>query len=187
MIALPKHFAWLIFNDEQAAAQIGWMISTLAAVTIFNFVNELMSALRQVRVVSSMQFVNSLAFAVLGTLGLAIMQSWTILLPCYTLACLLAMIPGLWVLRATHAHELKGSVTIPGMWSRVLPFAVALWCMNLLTNCSTSAIELCCCTSRLIRVGSVTDWSVSLRPAHSQLVDLRGILAERYPIALLER
>lgn len=134
MITMPKQFAWLIFNDVQAASQIGWLISTLAAVTIFNFVNELMSALRQVRVVSSMQFINSLAFAVLGTIGLLFVQSWTILLPCYTLACLLAMIPGIWILRAAHAEELKGCAVVPDMWARVFPFAVALWCMNLLTN-----------------------------------------------------
>ena len=134
MVAMPARFAWLIFNDERAASQMGWLISTLAAVTIFNFVNELMSALRQVRVVSSMQFVNSLAFAVLGTIGLLFVQSWTILLPCYALACLLALVPGLWVLRTTHAEELRGSAAIPDMWSRVFPFAVALWCMNLLTN-----------------------------------------------------
>lgn len=134
MVSMPGQFAWLIFNDEQAAAQMGWMISTLAAVTIFNFVNELMSALRQVRVVSSMQFVNSLAFAVLGTIGLLFVQSWTILLPCYTLACLLALVPGLWVLRSVHADELTSCAAIPNMWARIFPFAVALWCMNLLTN-----------------------------------------------------
>ena len=134
MVVMPQRFAWLIFNDQQAAAQMGWMISTLAAVTIFNFVNELMSALRQVRVVSSMQFVNSLAFAVLGTIGLLFVQSWTILLPCYTLACLLALVPGMWALRAVHAEELQGTAAIPDMWARVFPFAVALWCMNLLTN-----------------------------------------------------
>ncbi len=134
MIAMPARFAWLIFNDERAASQMGWMISTLAAVTIFNFVNELMSALRQVRVVSSMQFINSLGLAIFGTLGLVCVQSWTILLPCYTLACLLALLPGLWVLRAAYAEELKGCVVIPDMWARVFPFAVALWCMNLLTN-----------------------------------------------------
>lgn len=134
MVLMPKQFAWLIFNDAESASQIGWLISTLAAVTIFNFVNELMSALRQVRVVSSMQFVNSLSFAVLGTIGLLFVQSWTILLPCYTVACLLALVPGLWVLRTTHSEELKGHAEVPDMWARVFPFAVALWCMNLLTN-----------------------------------------------------
>ncbi|MCC6510756.1 MAG: lipopolysaccharide biosynthesis protein [Pirellulaceae bacterium] len=134
MCLAPSSVAWLVFNDAQLAEHIGWLISTLAAVTIFNFINELMSALRQVRVVSTMQFVNSLSFAVLGTIGLASANTWSILLPCYTLACLLAMIPGIWVLRTTHAKEISGLSAAPGMWSRVFPFAVALWCMNLLSN-----------------------------------------------------
>ncbi len=134
MAVAPSQFAWLVFNNEDAARHIGWLLSTLAAVTIFNFVNELMSALRQVRVVSAMQFINSLSFAVLGTLGLMIEQSWSILLPCYTLSCIVAVFPGLWVLRCSHGKELAGSEPVPDMWSRVVPFAITLWIMNLLTN-----------------------------------------------------
>ena len=134
MCAAPQSFAWLVFNDVEAARHMGWLISTLAAVTIFNFVNELMSALRQVRVVSVMQFINSVAFAVLGMLGLVWTGSWSVLLPSYTLACLLALLPGLWVLRHSHSAELRDSSPVPGMWSRIVPFAITLWCMNLLTN-----------------------------------------------------
>lgn len=134
MVLMPQTFAWMVFNDVNAAHQIGWLISTLAAVTIFNFVNELMSALRQVRVVSAMQFINSFAFAAFGMMGLMWTQSWTVLLPSYTLACLLALLPGIWVLRYAHIDELRTSGPVTGMWARIIPFAITLWCMNLLTN-----------------------------------------------------
>lgn len=134
MFLAPAYFAWIVFNDLTAVENIAWLISTLAAVTIFNFVNELMSALRQVRVVSAMQFINSLAFAFLGTLGLLWAHSWSVLLPCYTLACLLAIVPGLWVLRTAHADELRANAPLAGMWARIVPFAITLWCMNLLSN-----------------------------------------------------
>lgn len=134
MLVAPQWFAWAVFNDAESAEQIAWLIATLAAVTIFNFVNELMSALRQVRVVSAMQFINSAGFALFGILGLMWARSWSSLLPSYTLACLVATLPGMWVLRHSHGQELKASAPIADMWSRVIPFAITLWCMNLLTN-----------------------------------------------------
>jgi O-antigen/teichoic acid export membrane protein len=134
MCLAPQSFAWLVFNDVQAAGCIGWIVATLAAVTVFNFVNELMSALRQVRVVSAMQFINSVGFALIAMAGLMWTQSWSVLLPSYTAACLLALLPGLWVLRQAHAQELRIAGPIDGMWQRIVPFAIALWCMNLLTN-----------------------------------------------------
>lgn len=134
MCIAPEYFAWLVFNDRESARNIGWLISTLAAVTIFNFLNELMSALRQVRVVSAMQFLNSLGFAIFGVVALYWTRQWTALLPAYTAACILAMLPGLWVLYFGHAHELRRTGRIEGMWMRVVPFAITLWCMNLLTN-----------------------------------------------------
>ena len=134
MWIFPESFAWLVFNDRQSAQNIGWLISTLAAVTVFNFLNELMSALRQVRVVSAMQFINSVGFAILGVSGLYWTHTWTVLLPAYTASCLLALLPGLWVLHFGHAHELRRTQPTIGMWRRVIPFAITLWCMNLLTN-----------------------------------------------------
>lgn len=134
MLVAPQWFAWAVFNDATSSEDIAWLIATLAAVTIFNFVNELMSALRQVRVVSAMQFINSAGFALFGILGLLWAQRWSVLLPSYSIACLVATLPGLWVLRQAHGHELKANAPIAGMWSRIIPFAITLWCMNLLTN-----------------------------------------------------
>jgi O-antigen/teichoic acid export membrane protein len=130
----PQWFAWVVFNDAQSGEHIAWLVTTLAAVTIFNFVNELMSALRQVRVVSAMQFINSAGFALFGILGLMWARSWNVLLPSYAVACLVATLPGLWVLRHAHGRELAAQAPIAGMWSRIIPFAITLWCMNLLAN-----------------------------------------------------
>ena len=135
----PAGCAWMIFNDTRDTQHVAWLISTLAAVAIFNYVNELMSAFRQVRIVPAMQFLNSAAFALLGVLGIIWTGTWSILLPSYALASLLASLPGLWILRTQYAGELRGSAPIDNLWGRILPFAVTMWFMQLLT----SMFEIC--------------------------------------------
>ncbi len=130
----PGQFAWLVFNDANNRHQIAWLISTLAAVTIFNFVNELLSALRQARVVSMMQFINSVSFAMLGMLGLWWSPAWDSLLPAYTVSCAVAIVPALLVLKANFASDLNAQAAIPDLWARIIPFAWTLWCMNLFAN-----------------------------------------------------
>ncbi|MFO1063359.1 MAG: lipopolysaccharide biosynthesis protein [Pirellulales bacterium] len=136
MILNPEFFSWLVFNETGSMSVIFWLAVTLFSVTCFNTVNELVSALREVRVVSIMQFVNSVGFAILGGVALSMNPSWIVLLPAYSLACILGVLPGIWVIwiRRNLLNNQGPTLDIREIGTRVLPFAAILWCNNLLTN-----------------------------------------------------
>lgn len=136
LLSFSQHFSWLIFNDTLNWNTFAWLAVTLVAVTIFNSVNELISSLREVRLVSVMQFVNSVSFAVIGGAALAIQPSWSVLLPAYSLSCLIGTLPGAWLLIRNRSWTEHGrdAFVASDMWLRVLPFAFVVWCNNLLTN-----------------------------------------------------
>lgn len=136
MLLWPEFFSWLIFRESKVYYVIAWTVTALVAVVIFNTINELAVSLRQVRIVSIMQFVNSVSFAVFGAAGLIYTRQWTVLLPCYAAACAAGSLPGLWVLATRYRDDLRldGGLPNRSMWSRIIPFAIAMWCMNLLSN-----------------------------------------------------
>lgn len=136
---LPDAFGWLLFRGAVPYSMVVWCVITLISATIFSFVNELVSALREVRVVSLMQFIQSLVFAACGLCFLSFHPSWIVLLPSYTIACGLALLPGLFVLLTQYRAEFRVGcksydVSLYGFWMRILPYAAALWVMNLLGN-----------------------------------------------------
>ncbi len=168
ILTFPQQFTWVLFKESQPYWLVVWMVVTLISVTVFSFVNELVAALREVRAVSLMQFVQSVVFGVVGLVILCIDPTWTMLLPSFTIACVLATLPGLLVLITSYRKEfsiaprpLVGSLPVPkrnkklqtkrkvqhaktdavekpfnarALWARILPYAVALWVMNLLSN-----------------------------------------------------
>ncbi|MCA9195317.1 MAG: lipopolysaccharide biosynthesis protein [Planctomycetales bacterium] len=132
----PSQFSQAVFGETLLARQLLWVVCALVATILFNTTFELVASLRHVRVASSMQFVHSLTFTVVGLGSLWLDGQWERLLPSYCFACLLGMIPGLWAVRWQHSHELRpsGSLSVTQMLGRVAGFAVALWVMNLLSN-----------------------------------------------------
>lgn len=139
MLAFSETFGWLLFRQTDSYAVVLWCAITLVSVTVFSFVNELVGALREVRAVSLMQFVQSVSFAAIGLAVLSLNPTWTTLLPAFSVACWLATLPGLWVLLRSYRHEFHhtaGPVHLNAktLWARILPYAVALWVMNLLSN-----------------------------------------------------
>ena len=136
LFSFPNQFAWTIYGEIAPMRVIAWTALTLLAVTIFNVVYELVIALRLSRVGSSMQFIQSAGFAVIGMGGIAYTRSWEILLPSYALACLLGAIPGIASVFLGRESDMKRTKTLThsSMWIRIVPFAAALWLTNLLTN-----------------------------------------------------
>ncbi|QDV27433.1 lipopolysaccharide biosynthesis protein [Aureliella helgolandensis] len=135
----PGSFSWFIFGEEKALSLVAACVLTLACVTLFSFVSELVTGLRQVRAVSAMQFTQSLGFAVLGLVGLALYRSWFVLLPCFAIASLIGLVPGLLAISQHHGDEFsrpKASRLLAAseLWQRILPFAAMLWGINLLSN-----------------------------------------------------
>ncbi len=138
ILILPRQFSWLMFREQTSYTLVVWCVITLISVTVFSFINELVASLREVRAVSLMQFTQSVVFAVVGLAILTVYPSWSVLLPSFTIACLLAALPGLYVLNGYRA-EFRSAPQVEhmhsgAMWRRILPYAFALWVMNLLTN-----------------------------------------------------
>ncbi len=106
MLYFHEDFSWLILGQSNSLTLMLWMVLAFACVSIFSFVNELASSLRQVCAVSLMQFTQSLVFAIVGLWLVASYQTWFVLLPSFAIACLLGCLPGLWIIHAQHASEL---------------------------------------------------------------------------------
>ncbi|MEM8669713.1 MAG: oligosaccharide flippase family protein [Planctomycetota bacterium] len=136
LTSFPSLFAWLVFLDVQQTSMIQAMAIAILIVVVFNFVRELVSSLRQVRVVSQMQFLQSVGFTIASVSWLATDGSLTGLVYCFSLATIIALLPGVLVLRAgwSGLPDSSHPFDARAMWRRVLPFAITLWSMNLLNN-----------------------------------------------------
>lgn len=141
VLLFAKPFAWVVFGEPTGFETIALCVAALVGLCCYSIVYELVGAFRQIRVLSIMQFGQSFGFAFIGLLALAITRSWVSLLPSFAIANFIAMTPGLWVLHQQHRDEFSGQRVSKGtgevanaMWRRILPYAVMLWLMNLLSN-----------------------------------------------------
>jgi O-antigen/teichoic acid export membrane protein len=136
MVMFSSWSAIIIFDNEESFATVAMLTATLGLVVGFNFLTELLSGLRQNRIVSGMQMVNSISFTIMSVAWLLNFSDWRGVLLSFAIASLLGCIPGLIGLRTTCAvaFENPQQLDIRGMWSRILPFAASIWVMNLLGN-----------------------------------------------------
>ncbi|MEX1039022.1 MAG: lipopolysaccharide biosynthesis protein [Pirellulaceae bacterium] len=129
--------ARLLYNDPGEAPVVRLLGLTLMAVIGFNFQSELFVALRQIRVVSALHFVNSIGFAVLG-LGLIYFweSSAHSVIAAYGLACIVTIVLGMFPLIDTWRYLPANQQIVPqaSFWKKLLPFAMWLWAVNLLSN-----------------------------------------------------
>jgi O-antigen/teichoic acid export membrane protein len=138
MIA-PDWFGWLVFLEPQNSALVYSVGVSVIAIIVFSFIYQLVSSLRQVRVASMMQFVQGVAFTVIAVAWLGIGGGLVGLVYGFVAATILAMIPGLISLASGWKGLPKSEEPFapPAMWKRLLPYAAAIWVMNLLTNTFT--------------------------------------------------
>ncbi len=136
MLIFSEQFGWLVFGYIVPNYVLALCCVALCTAIAMSFVSELAVGFRQVQVVSVMQFTQSLTFAVLGLTLVGMYRTWWVLLPSFALANGLAMSWGLMRLRKLHGSEEVGKPSIDSsyVWKRVVPFACALWVMNLLSN-----------------------------------------------------
>jgi O-antigen/teichoic acid export membrane protein len=127
----------LVFGSKDHTRLMVTLALSLVTVVAFNFSIELFTALRNVRLVSILQLVNSLVFA---TLGVALMLSWqntaqSVVLA-YGGACLVSMIVAMGCLRRSWSVlPQEGDVlSHRELWSKVIPFAGWVWTSSLLSN-----------------------------------------------------
>ncbi len=130
-------FSWLIFGTTDHADLVAILAFAVLTAIAFNFFTELFSALRNVRVVSRLQLINSLAFAVIGATLLFVWRkdSASIILA-YGGACLVsAALAACYLARAWPAlPQTMTPLTHRALWSKLVPFAGWVCVMNLLAN-----------------------------------------------------
>lgn len=136
MLFAPHEFGWLIFRESSSRMLVWSVALTVLTVLVFNFVNELVSSLRQVRVVSVMQFLQGVGFTIYGIGAIYMGGGLREVVLAYAFATIIATIPGWLVLvRNWSGVEVSDAdFDSKQMWRSLLPYAAALWVMNLLTN-----------------------------------------------------
>jgi PST family polysaccharide transporter len=137
MMAAHDWVAQLVFGRSESLATIVLLATALALVVVYNYLTELLTALRLMRAAAIVQLAHSLLFAVLA---ISLILTWRAdaqaLILAFAGACLLpaaAMLPRL---RRLWARLQSQSVPLGrgDLWRRLLPFAVWVWVTNLLFN-----------------------------------------------------
>lgn len=149
MIAAPSYFGYIVFLQAESAALMNSMAGAVAAVIFYNFISDLNGSLRQVKMVSVMQFIHGVGFTILSVSWLLAGGGFIGIIWMFSLACLSATLPGLWSLSqrwteatATSKHESNGNEfdtlaeesRLGRMVRRLAPYAFALWMANLIGN-----------------------------------------------------
>lgn len=137
LVVLRRKIAWLVFDDPNMSELILLMVAALATTVAFNFLVELFTALRQMRVVSMMQFINTLVFA---GVGIGLLLYWregaASIVIAYGVACAISVVVAGGILCRTWRRLPKTSAedAPESLWSKLLPFAAWVWVISLLAN-----------------------------------------------------
>jgi O-antigen/teichoic acid export membrane protein len=133
----PHWFSQLIFGTPEQLRLVALLAGSLLAVILYNYLLSLYMALRNIRLVSALEFCNSLSFAVLG---IGLLWYWECsaasVVIAYGGACLLsAALSCPWLRQAWQAMpETLAPQPRAAFWSKLLPFAGWVLLSNLLTN-----------------------------------------------------
>ncbi len=129
-------FSYVVFRNYESANLIRGIALCLAAVIFHHTLTSLLTALRLFRVVSAMNFAQSMLFASLALGLLCFQASVTSILLGYGIACLLSSIgAALWVWPALNEVE-RPLEQLPqrDFWPQLMRFAFFVWLTNLLSH-----------------------------------------------------
>lgn len=129
--------AEIFFVHREKAELLQLAATCLLAVVAYNYLVEVLNALRLVRLNALLQFGQSICFAVLCVVGLAWWRADAVaVIVAYAGACgTMLLLGGLSLTR--HLRKLpRDRVQLPQreLWAKLLPFAAWIWVANLLTN-----------------------------------------------------
>lgn len=132
----PQSIGWLIFRERSSTSLVLNIGLALLATLVFNFIIELVGSLRQVRTVSLMQFLQGVGLTIIGLGTLYLGGGLSELVQSYSISTAIAAIPGIWILLRDWSGlpSSESEFDSKQMWKSLLPYAAALWVMNLLTN-----------------------------------------------------
>jgi PST family polysaccharide transporter len=129
--------AEVFFVQREKADLLQLAATCLLAVVAYNFLVEVLNALRLVRLNALIQFGQSVCFAILCVAGLAWWRAdSTAVIVAYAAACGGMLLVG-GIALARHLRKLpRDRVVLPQreLWAKLLPFAAWIWVANLLTN-----------------------------------------------------
>ena len=136
LIVFAPQFANLVFGSPQSVVSIYAIAACLAAVILHHTLTSLLTALRLFRVVSVMNFSQSLLFAVLTLSLLVSYPNVLSIVGGYGLACLVASLGAIIYIwpGCRTASEPPVSVPHADFWGRLLRFAFFVWVTNLLSH-----------------------------------------------------
>lgn len=181
VLSIPGVVSHLLLGTPGHADLIRNLAVALLLVVAMNVATELATAMRQVRLVSILQFIHSILFALIacGLLMTTSLADRGVVLG-YAIGAAVAVAIAVWMLckrvrDIDHDREPLGR----SLWSRLLPFAAWMWVSNVLFNLFDTADRLMI-VHYLPHVGS-TDALVgqyhSSRVIPTLLVALSGMLA----------
>lgn len=137
VIAERQWFSRLVFGTADNSQMMIWVGLCLAIVIVHNFFLSLFIAVRRYRVVTVLQFVQSLGFAVVGLSLLALWPAATTSIVIAFALATLVSVAGAWNwLRELMDDEPPDVATCDhaAFWAKLIPFAVWMWVTNLLVN-----------------------------------------------------
>jgi PST family polysaccharide transporter len=132
-----RWFSVLIFGTPHQTDLVAVLAVSMLAVIALNFFIDLFSALRNVRLIAGLQFVNGVAFA---AIAIALLTGWqctaTSVVIAYGLACALTAAGGVfWLSRNWRA--LPDDAEPPPhreLWAKLVPFAAWVWATAFMAN-----------------------------------------------------
>ncbi|HPP51863.1 MAG TPA: lipopolysaccharide biosynthesis protein, partial [Thermoguttaceae bacterium] len=127
----------LLFDGVGAYELLSLLPCTLASVILLNYLTELFTALRGVRISAALFFLNSVLFAALGVGLLAFWRNDALsVTAAYGMSNLLAAAVGLWILgrNCVLLPPELGPLDQARLWRLLTPFALSVWTINLATN-----------------------------------------------------
>ncbi len=137
MLAAPEVIAEQVFGRVDRSSQVAILAIGLVSVVAYNYLTEMLTALRLVRVASRVQFGHALVFASLCAVLLWQwrLDAWAIVVAYCGACALLVIVAVVWL--AMHWSGLprdRASMPCGEMWRKLMPFAIWIWVTNLLSN-----------------------------------------------------
>lgn len=134
--------AELIFGDSADAPLVLAMSATLAALIAFNFITCFFTALRSSRIVSYLQFSNTILFAGVSLLLMTCWRSDAVAAVVgFGIACAASSLVSIvWMVRLWRELPLaEAFLPQRTLWARLMPFAFWVWMTNWIANSSELA------------------------------------------------
>ena len=126
----------LVFGSAGQAELVVWLALALATVILHNFLISLFIAARIYRVVTGLQFSQTVLFALLSVL---LLNSWEMsaksLVAAFGISSLVsALLMSKWIHQVWSSQAVTACVPQRSFWGKLVPFALWIWMTNIVAN-----------------------------------------------------